>query len=275
MSASSNPLRRWWKSPRVRAVRQPISDLQVLLYPVAGIVVRVWVWLVHRFVPYDRRGPLYTFLRDGRPCIVALWHQDVFPLMFELFRYTPTYPCMFMVSRGRIGQVGTYFLNMWGMECIAGSSSGRGIQAVEELTKRQRERGGSIFLMADGSRGPAREARWGAVYLARDTGLPIVPVRGWGNNLIMFTSTWMQLVICKPWGRGLLLSGEPVYVAADADKAELDRCRGLLETRLNEMADAADAYFAEGPDAVAAWGPPVGEPVTVPGRISAMQDAVR
>jgi lysophospholipid acyltransferase (LPLAT)-like uncharacterized protein len=54
----------------------------------------------------------------------------------------------------------------------------------------------------------------------------------------------MQLVLPKPWGRAAVLSAEPVYVPADADKAALEAARVELERRLEALAAAADRLFA-------------------------------
>jgi lysophospholipid acyltransferase (LPLAT)-like uncharacterized protein len=195
----------------------------------------VWAWLVRRYVRYELRGPLFEFIREGEPCIVALWHQDVFPLMLKLSGYTPSYPTYFMVSHGRIGAIGARLLNLWGIECVAGSRSRRGIEAVRELTRRVREERRSVFLMADASRGPPRQGRWGAIYLARDTGLPIIAVRAWGDNLVILRRTWMRLALPKPWGRAVLLSGEPLRIPADVE----------LERRLEALVARADAWLVE------------------------------
>jgi len=226
-------------------VRHRISNLQVYGYPVAGAAVRLWWRLGQRGISYERRGPLFEYVRRGEPCIVALWHQDVFPLMFELFRYTASYPAMYMVSGGRIGRIGTYFLNLWNVECVAGSSAGHGIDAIEELARRAKVERKSVFLMADGSRGPARQARWGPVYLARDSGLPVIAARAWGDNLVVLRRTWMQLALPCPWGKAVVVSGEPIYVPHDADKTALDAARRTLETRLNDLGHQAEQVMRE------------------------------
>jgi lysophospholipid acyltransferase (LPLAT)-like uncharacterized protein len=169
-------LRRRWKSERARRLRLRAAEL--LLFPLLGALARLWFRALHVRVVYERRGPLFDFLARGEPCIVALWHQDVFPLMFELFRWTPTRPTLFLVHHGFGGLLGAHLLGLWGVECVAGSGSERGVAAVEELARRVRERPRWVFLMADGASGPPRRARWGAVHLARDTGLPIVAARG-------------------------------------------------------------------------------------------------
>jgi hypothetical protein len=98
--------------------------------------------------------------------------------------------------------------------------------------------------MADGASGPPRQPRWGAVHLARDTGLPIVPARGWTDHLVTLRRTWMRLVLPWPWGRGVVLSGEPLRVPPDADKRALEAARAELERRLNVLAEESERYFA-------------------------------
>jgi lysophospholipid acyltransferase (LPLAT)-like uncharacterized protein len=101
--------------------------------------------------------------------------------------------------------------------------------------------------MADGSRGPPRRARWGAIYLARDTGLPIIAARAWGDNLVILERTWMRLALPKPWGRAVVLSAEPLVVPGDAGEGEaLDRYRLELEGRLQTVVARAEAWLAEG-----------------------------
>jgi lysophospholipid acyltransferase (LPLAT)-like uncharacterized protein len=187
-----SPLRRAWKSRRARSARLRVAEL--VLFPLLGALARLWFRALHARVAFERRGPLFELLERGEPCIVALWHQDVFPLMFELFLWTPARPTLFLVHHGFAGALGAHLLGLWGIECVAGSGARRGVPAVEELARRVRERPQSVFLMADGASGPPREARWGAVHLARDTGLPIVPARGWTDHQVTLRRTWMRLV---------------------------------------------------------------------------------
>lgn len=236
----------WWKSPRVRAVRHRISDQQVLLFPVLGALVRFWCWMIQRTVDYERRGPLFEFIQQKRPCIITLWHQDVFPLMFELFRYTPSYPAMFMVSPGRIGSVGAYLLNIWGIRSVAGSRGSTARETVEVLSREAKAAGVAVFLMADGSRGPARTARWGAIHLAKNTGFPLIAARAWSDRLVTLERTWMKLALPRPWGRAVVLSASPMLVPQTEDRDILNAYRDELERRLNQLADAATAYFALG-----------------------------
>ena len=99
----------------------------------------------------------------------------------------------------------------------------------------------AVFIMADGSRGPARQARWGAVHLALDTSLPIVAARAWASHLWIPKGTWMQMALSLPWGHGVVVSGAPIEVAAGADREELEKARRALERSLDEL--VAEAHM--------------------------------
>ena len=245
------------KESLLRRLGHRLSDLQVLYYPFVRVMGRFWCFCMHKFVRSDRRGPLFEFIRDERPCIIAYWHQDSMPLLFELIRYTRGYPCSAMLSRGRIGDFSANLLAPWHFRFARGSNSGGGKAALTQLTRDARDEGRSIFCTVDGSRGPARRAQWGAIQLARDTGLPIILARAWGTNLTVFEKTWMKLGFPWPWGRAVFLSDGPIRVPANVTRDELEGIRQELEQRLNRMADASTEYVEGRLEVADAYGAPV------------------
>lgn len=240
-----------------RWLRRGLSNLQTLLYPVAGWIILAWVWAINRLVPVDRRGPAFDFIREGKPFIFTFWHEDCFPLMFEMSRGFRQNPPVFMVSLGRTGSLGAYLLTLFNVESVAGSGSKKGIRAVKHLAKRGRRYGETVYILADGSRGPNKEMRWGALYLARDSGLPIIAGRAWGTSQVCLWWTWMRLILPLPWGRQVVLTSEPLYVPPDADKAGLQRCRAELQHRLDDLCEASLDYFHRGETVADSFGPPV------------------
>ena len=245
--------RRWWKSPSVREARHKISNLQVLIYPVLKLIGFVWTWSVKKFVKVDRRGPLYDYLREGRPFIWTNWHEDAFLTVLEATHFTGNHPTICMGSPGRIGRSVGSLLTHYGLEMVHGSNSLGGIEAINQISEQVNRTGSSVLLSADGSRGPTRVAAWGATYLAKNTGLPIIVGRGWAEHLIILEKTWMNLALPLPWGRAVYLTSEPMFLSKEATKEELRAFRARLEEVLNEHADASVAYFEHGPEAAAGW----------------------
>lgn len=224
-----------------------VTRFERILWRPIGAFFLLWYFLVTRLTRVHRRGTFWEYLRQDRPCIVTLWHEDAFTTSFEYVRHTRAgYRSLAMVSAGRIGMGIGYLVTLFGMTPVHGSRRRKGVKAVRRLTEMVREDPRSVYIMADGSRGPSREARWGAIYLARDTGLPIIALRGWCDRAIILEKTWMKLALPLPWGRRVVLSSEPIFVPADADKAELERKRAELERRMNDLADASVAWFREG-----------------------------
>lgn len=241
----------------IRRLRHRLSDGQLIFFPLIRAFGRAWCFLMHRCVRSERRGPLFEYVRSGRPCIIAYWHQDSMPLLFELIRYTRGYPCSAMLSRGRLGDFSANLLSPWDFRFARGSNSGGGQEALAQLTQDARDEGRSIFCTVDGSRGPARQARWGALHLARDSGLPIILARAWGSNLTVFERTWMRLGFPWPLGRAIFLSEGPIRVPSDASDEHLETLRRDVEERLNRMAEASEQWPTRGDAAVEAWGPPI------------------
>lgn len=258
-----------------RHLRRRLSNLSTLLYPVVGWIILAWVWTVNRCAKIDRRGAAFEMIRDGKPYIFTFWHEDCLPLMFEMSRGLRKSPHMFMVSPGRTGALGSYLLTLFNTQSIAGSGSNKGVHAVRRLTRRFHREPASIYILADGSRGPNHEMRWGALYLARDTGLPIIAGRAWSNSLIRLAWTWMGLALPLPWGRTVVLTSEPLYIPEDADREQLEAHRAELQRRLDVLTQASLDYFEKGEAAAGAFGPPWTEfPEPPAGRATAGGDAI-
>jgi lysophospholipid acyltransferase (LPLAT)-like uncharacterized protein len=232
----------WWKSARVRRLRSRLSDVQRLLYPLVNAFIRAWVAVLHRRGRFEEHGPLFDYIREGRPCIITAWHQDVFLTMFSLFRHTERgWPLLFMVGHNRVGTLGAYMLQRFGIDCVAGSRRERGTAAVEELARRAVAENKSVIIMADGSRGPSHEARWGSLHLAAISGLPLLAVRSWGDKITVLDSTWMKLALPHLSGRVVTVSAEPIVVPGHArDSKALAPSRQQLQQRLDLLAEEAE-----------------------------------
>ncbi len=100
--------------------------------------------------------------------------------------------------------------------------------------------GAIIAIVIDGPRGPHGTIHPGALFLARATGRPIVPLTFAVDRGLQVRS-WDRMLVPLPFGRGCLVAAAPIYVPADASPADLDALRDELERRLKEVAIEADA----------------------------------
>lgn len=101
--------------------------------------------------------------------------------------------------------------------------------------------------MVDGPVGPARVAKKGSIIIARDTGVPLVPIT-WGADRCWTLNSWDQHLIPKPFAHVVLHYGDPIWIPDTAKGDELDVYCRLLEKRLNQATGWCDRQFGqEGP----------------------------
>jgi len=94
------------------------------------------------------------------------------------------------------------------------------------------KRGLPMGFTVDGPKGPKYVAKTGAVLLAKKTGNPMMPFvveteKFWTAN------SWDNLRIPKFFTRARVFIAEPIYVAANADDAEIENKRLELQSKLD------------------------------------------
>jgi len=105
--------------------------------------------------------------------------------------------------------------------------------------------GGSVALVADGSRGPAFKAQDGTIKIAKVTGVPILPIT-YNASRKKVLNSWDKFIIPYPFSEIVVIYGDPIYVPKDADNEAMEIKRQELEKKLNEITEHVDKYFTMG-----------------------------
>jgi lysophospholipid acyltransferase (LPLAT)-like uncharacterized protein len=103
--------------------------------------------------------------------ILAFWHAHLLLMLHSKYRR----PISVLISRSKDGEYIARVFDWYGVEAARGSSSRGGGAALRELL-REAKAGKNLVFTPDGPKGPSRIAKEGAIYAARASGLPIVPV---------------------------------------------------------------------------------------------------
>jgi hypothetical protein len=125
---------------------------------------------------------------------------------------------------------------------LAGSRRKGGVQALRQMAD-WFDRGHSCGMIADGSRGPARVAQKGPLYLARLTGSAIVPLAVAARHKLTF-NTWDRFELPLAFSRLALLVGAPFRVRGDERGPALEARRLELEARLNRVFHRSQTYYS-------------------------------
>ncbi|MGH2453409.1 MAG: lysophospholipid acyltransferase family protein [bacterium] len=184
-------------------------------------------------------------LRTGRPVLVVIWHgKGLLPVFFF-----QGLPLLVYSSRPRDGSfrglsrtvraltlAALQHLGYRVFDAVHYPSEPRGV--IRFLHLLERGRGGVIA--ADGPGGPMFRAKPGAVFMAKKTGVALLPVGAAMADKIALDS-WDRFEIPRPFTRAALMIGEPLEVPPDLDDEGVSRLSSVLEKAMNDLMARAEA----------------------------------
>jgi len=152
----------------------------------------------------------------GKGCLIALWHGR---MLLGLPHHQARQWCV-LVSGSQDGDISRALLERFGYRVIRGSSSRGGRAAVREMIDVIRA-GAVVIVTPDGPRGPRHSMNPGLAWLARTSGLPIVPI-GFACDRAWHARSWDRFTLPRPWARVLMIYGDPVSVEPSTSEGDLD-----------------------------------------------------
>ncbi len=174
-----------------------------------------FAWLLLRLlkltvrVRSENAGLLQKCWREGEPVVLAFWHGRAVMLPF-FYSGRGVY---IMNSTHRDGEIVSRALHRFGIMSTRGSSSRGAVGGLLALARAAR-RGFDVALIPDGPRGPAGEAKAGAIELARLSGALLFPVSA--SCKLSFRGTgWDRMMIPLPGAELRVVVGDPIDVSRD------------------------------------------------------------
>lgn len=205
----------------MRIVRRKIGGavLPVLAPTVLRTLTRSW--------KVERAGE--EQLEAGRAasgCIATLWHgRMLIPL-----RAHGNMGMSVLVSPSDDGSLITMMLDRFGYGVVRGSSNKNPARAIREMLGRLKA-GEMIIITPDGPRGPRHSVNPGPVWMARETGFPILPT-GFVTDRAWHLKSWDHFTIPKWGARIQLVYGDLIHVPPDASDEDIDRLTEEMRTRM-------------------------------------------
>lgn len=177
------------------------------------------------------RGDIPRKVHDeGRRFIYAFWHQRQ---VFFTWSHRNVEAAV-LVSKSKDGEMIARTMELSRIGAVRGSSSRGGAAAAREMVEILRG-GRDVGITPDGPRGPAREVKEGVLRVAQLSGMPILPIANALSRRVEIAKAWDRFQIPLPFGRSVVIYGEPIRVAEGDD----------LAAKAAELKAAMDALTAE------------------------------
>ena len=184
---------------------------------------------------------LFTYMAEFNnpnltPCIYVMWHEN----QFCLHGLPNRNKINILISNSLDGEIIARVCEKWGFQTCRGSSKRRGsVSATLKMISKLKE-GENIAIMVDGPRGPLHEVKSGAIVLAKEANVPIVPVHWYSPEFTFAKFPSWDKMTC-PIGPCHLLNiyGEPIYAN---DKSDKEIAQEIKESLLNLAQIAPEKY---------------------------------
>jgi lysophospholipid acyltransferase (LPLAT)-like uncharacterized protein len=200
-----------------------VAAIASIGYPVISALGRTLRWRVEGLEHFD------AILASGRQPVMGFWHGRILPATVYFRRRG----IVVITSENFDGEWIARIIERFGYGTARGSTSRGAVKAMLKL-KRDVGHGRPAGFTLDGPRGPARVAQPGAIWLARETGNPVLPFHLEASSYWTMRS-WDRTQIPKPFSAVALAVGRPLEVPAGTSDEGLEGVRLELETRLKGL----------------------------------------
>lgn len=210
---------------------------QRLLLFTAEIFGPIFIWLLGVLCIYNEEGEEYftNAVNEGKGVILTIWHGRMLLPIFHLRNRG----IISLVSFHFDGEIITRIVTRLGYIIRRGSPREGSREGFKALLQDLKD-GKTISMFPDGPTGPQYFVHDGIIHLARLTGAPIIPLL-FSANPCWRARSWDKFMIMKPFSRGILCFGKPVYIPRRfADNDSLEECRERIRQTLIDFENNLD-----------------------------------
>jgi lysophospholipid acyltransferase (LPLAT)-like uncharacterized protein len=167
------------------------------------------------------------------PVVMLIWHNRILamPSIFQR-RYPKRKGLLVLTSASRDGAYLSEFVRWFGMGSVRGSTSRRGGLALLNLIRRVDEKY-DICITPDGPRGPKYQFGSGALLLAQQCNIPLMPFHIEYDSYWRLRS-WDGFAIPKPFSKVTVTLLPFLKVSKTGSDEEFERERQRVETVMTE-----------------------------------------
>jgi lysophospholipid acyltransferase (LPLAT)-like uncharacterized protein len=196
-------------------------------------------WSTYRF-RLDEDERFTALAKRDKPVVLAFWHEGIMTVGWYVARLLKRgVRVTILISPSADGELGTMILASFGSRAVRGSARRSGAAALRGLNRAIHNDRQSPAIAVDGSKGPRRHCKPGAIMVARMAGVPIIPIgfaasRGWR------APTWDRHLVPYPGSKVAITVGKPFIVEREMDADKFEDRRRDLEDSLNRLMEISE-----------------------------------
>ncbi|MFN4257698.1 MAG: lysophospholipid acyltransferase family protein [Gemmataceae bacterium] len=165
--------------------------------------------------------------------IYAIWHENMlFPAVFQAKVHI-------LISQHADGELIAQVCRHFRVGLVRGSTTRGGTKALLELLRASRR--SHLIVTPDGPRGPRRRVQLGLIFVASQTGLPIIAC-GVGYANAWRARSWDRFGLPLPFSTVTAVGSRAIHVPPNLDRKEMEQYRQLVEDEFLRVTAAAERW---------------------------------
>jgi len=209
---------------------------------IAALVYYILIWFVYFTSKKEISGMDILKKYAKKPAIFVFWHGRTMMLspVISLARVRG----YIIADSRKDGRAIARMEKLFGLKTIYGSSRDGGVSVLRKGVTVLRDGKNCIAFSPDGPNGPSMRFHDGALYFAKMTGAPIIPVcyscsRPW------FLNRWDRYLLAKPFSIIAGDVGKPVFIDPGTKTSDFEKIRKKLEDIMVKQAYDLDKRFTD------------------------------
>ena len=226
--------RKIWKG-----VWEPVLSLGIFQWIVV-VIMAIPIWFSY-FTSIKKITNIDVFYKYRRkPEIFVFWHGR--SLMLSPIICLGGMRAYAVASRHKDGRMMAKLQRLFGLRAIYGSSHKGGVSVLREGLRVLARGDHGICMSPDGPGGPSLRVQEGALYFAKMSGAPIIPVC-YTSSRAWIQDRWDKYLLSLPFAKIVCNVGNPIFVPKRATPEEFEKIRRELEDFMVAQMRELDAEF--------------------------------
>jgi lysophospholipid acyltransferase (LPLAT)-like uncharacterized protein len=201
----------------------PIKQLNWLWGATVGSVTFCLFWLFRITQRVEYRGEEH--LRASPNHIYAFWHENL-PIHF-IVNLSIKEPQIWLQHPALFMKPIHVCVKLMGLKELAYGSSGNKGKAALERVNHQLRKGYSTMINPDGPAGPPKKLKPGVLIMAKETGVPIIPITMDASPKWVL-GTWDKKKQPLPFSKITVRYHEPIYIKDSFGEDDIKKLEAIL-----------------------------------------------
>ena len=197
-----------------------------MAYKIKTVVLKLLIQFLYGFNRWNVFGEenIKSLVEKNQSFILVTWHGKV----LSVFKYFSKKNYIGLASKSRDGSLIVDVGEKMGYKFVRGSSGKGGSEAYQDMVDLLKTPSTQLIITPDGPTGPEHVPKPGAVRLARESGVPVIPVIG-HTSRSWTLKNWHTFYISKPFSKIKLVIGKPIYFSKDQP---IEECLDVVKKAL-------------------------------------------